>query len=221
MDVRGLIGMNDQALHELLITNLQKKHPEFNKPAVKHIKPWAEFKSVIKNKRLDLETVPMERIWFWSDQHFGHKNIIGYCNRPFEDVNQMERELMANYYSTITENDVCIWVGDVSFMNDGFTNDLLDEMPGYKILVLGNHDIDHGVIRKLNFDEVHSILSVRNFIVSHHPWWNVPAERFHIHGHIHNNVTNNPQHINVSVEHTNYKPRNLVDIMNEIKNRNI
>jgi len=206
-------------LHQLLIDELSYVDPEWG-PRVKHIKPWAEFKPVIKSQQLDLGSVPMEKLWFWSDQHFNHKNIIKYCNRPFVDCQDMEDKLIANYLDTIkNEDDVVIWVGDVTFMGDTFMNDILRNLPGYKILIMGNHDFDHRVPRRLDFDEMHSIISLQNFIISHHPWNNVPSGYYHIHGHTHVHKTNNPLHINVCVENTDYRPRNFVDILNEVLNK--
>jgi calcineurin-like phosphoesterase family protein len=204
-----------------LIEQLSTTWPGFEKPQVKHIKPWAEFDSIIKNEQIDLTTVLPERLWFWSDQHFYHTNIIKYCDRPFADVNEMADRLVTNYKEVITDNDVVVWVGDVTFKGDAFMNEILRDLPGYKILVLGNHDFDHGIVRRLDFDEIHSIISINNFIVSHHPWVSVPEGHYHIHGHIHTHNTNNPQHINVSVEQIEYKPRSFDSIMCEIAKREI
>lgn len=205
-------------LHQLLIEELSYVDPQWGK-RVKNIKPWADFRSIVKNERLDLTTVPMEKLWFWSDQHFNHKNIIKYCERPFTDCQDMEDQLIANYKNVIKEDDVVVWVGDVTFMGDTFMNTILRDLPGYKILIMGNHDFDHGTPRRLDFDEMHSVISFYNFVVSHHPWYNVPDGYYHIHGHTHTHPTNNPLHINVCVEQTDYKPRNFVDIMNEVANK--
>jgi calcineurin-like phosphoesterase family protein len=39
----------------------------------------------------------MTNIWFTADHHFGHANIIGFCNRPFSDVMEMDAELMRRW----------------------------------------------------------------------------------------------------------------------------
>ncbi len=35
-------------------------------------------------------------VFFTSDTHFGHANIIGYCRRPFGSVQEMDDAMVAN-----------------------------------------------------------------------------------------------------------------------------
>ena len=204
------VELNIDQSRSLLLEQLQKVDGYTNqKPMVKNIGPYDRFTPVIKTTQLNLEGVPPEKLWFWSDQHFGHKNIIGYANRPFENTMDMQTTMMYNYETTVKSDDVCIWVGDVAFQSHNIVNaEILNDLPGYKILVIGNHDFGYRTKELIpyDFDEIHLVLHLRNFIISHHPWWDVPHGWKQIHGHIHNHKTNNPNHINVSVEHLDYKP---------------
>lgn len=58
--------------------------------------------------------------WIISDTHFGHANIIKYCNRPFTNVTTMNATLIRNW-KALVKNDDTIWhlgdVFEVSFNN--------------------------------------------------------------------------------------------------------
>lgn len=81
--------------------------------------------------------------WFWSDPHFGHKNIIGFCNRPYVDVRQMNDDLIFKYNSCVQPEDTSYCLGDFAFLPDNQKREIIKRLNGYKILILGNHDIDH------------------------------------------------------------------------------
>jgi calcineurin-like phosphoesterase family protein len=42
---------------------------------------------------------------FYSDPHFGHTNIIKYCDRPFASVDEMNEELVARYNASVGPDD--------------------------------------------------------------------------------------------------------------------
>ena len=48
----------------------------------------------------------VENVHFTSDVHFGHKNIIRYCNRPFKDVDDMDEQLIQRWNSVVKPDDV-------------------------------------------------------------------------------------------------------------------
>lgn len=155
--------------------------------------------------------------WVWSDQHLFHKNIIRFCDRPFPTAELMNQCLVGNYNNVVKPDDVCIWVGDVGFAGDDKINEVIKQMNGYKILIIGNHDFHHGKIRKLAFDEIHLLYYIQDddaeIIMTHYPMDNLPLHTTNVHGHIHQNVTGNDQHINVSVERIGYKPINIKEIL--------
>jgi calcineurin-like phosphoesterase family protein len=78
--------------------------------------------------------------WFTSDLHFGHANIIRYCQRPYADVDAMDRDLVARWNATVAPGDE-VWVlGDVAMGRIDESLLLLGELAGTKRLVPGNHD---------------------------------------------------------------------------------
>ncbi len=79
-------------------------------------------------------------VWFTADLHFGHANIIGYCNRPFPDVATMDDELIERWNDAVAVTDT-VWVlGDVALGMISRTVALVERLAGHKRLVAGNHD---------------------------------------------------------------------------------
>jgi calcineurin-like phosphoesterase family protein len=77
-------------------------------------------------------------IWFSSDYHFGHHNIIEYCDRPFESADIMNDQLVNRHNELVKPADTVYMIGDVS-MNPKYLY-LVAYMNGIKHLVPGNHD---------------------------------------------------------------------------------
>src|SRR5580704_9889068 len=54
----------------------------------------------------------MPNIWFTADFHFGHSNIIRYCNRPFQSVEEMDRTILDRLNDSAKANDILYFRGD-------------------------------------------------------------------------------------------------------------
>lgn len=221
-----------QYLRELYLEDLSKivtygKNP---RPRVRHPAKWAKLDAHISlDDKHDavMSDFGNRKVWVWSDQHFYHKNIIRFSERPYMDVEQMNEHLIANFNDYVGVNDVSIWVGDVGFANETKINELIDQCNGYKILVLGNHDF-HRRKRplKLNFDETHLIYTHETPEVSlcftHYPMDNIPYPWVNIHGHLHafpKPDTGHPLHYNVCCELHGYKPLELDEVIRIAKMR--
>jgi calcineurin-like phosphoesterase family protein len=157
--------------------------------------------------------------WIISDTHFGHQNIIGFCNRP---VNH-EAIIMRNWREAVSESDTILHLGDVAFGNkrgiELWAQDI-SELPGRKLLIKGNHDHSRSIkIYKDIFEVINPFVqdfSDVKFYFSHYPDHPIKDEwDINVHGHIHNNplqgdfspmVDINKIYENVSIEVTNYSP---------------
>ena len=89
-------------------------------------------------------------IHFTSDTHFSHENIIKYCNRPFESIEEHDEALIRNWNTKVGPNDLVFHLGDIGFGNVKRINEILNQLNGKITLVIGNHD--WRILDKLNLE---------------------------------------------------------------------
>lgn len=82
-----------------------------------------------------------DEVFFTSDTHFYHTNIIEFCNRPFKNMEEMNETLIANWNKAIGPNDIVFLLGDFCLGDSGKWNRILDRLNGNIYLILGNHDL--------------------------------------------------------------------------------
>lgn len=82
-----------------------------------------------------------QRIFFTSDLHFGHQNIIRFCNRPWKTTDEMEEALIENWNSVVTDDDIVFDLGDFAFAPNSKWKEILGELNGQHHLIVGNHKI--------------------------------------------------------------------------------
>jgi calcineurin-like phosphoesterase family protein len=162
-----------------------------------------------------------------SDHHFGHANIIEYCDRPYSSPGEMENALLDNHYETVSPDDVLIHFGDVAMdMQTGQQTIEYFERLGGDLLLRGNHDT--GLTPdEAPFPVLESCLLEHDgyeFYCTHRPE-DIPDswDGWAIHGHIHNNDTDvypflnsKRKRVNVGVELLNYRPIKLANVVNLI-----
>ena len=79
-------------------------------------------------------------IWFTSDTHFNHNNIIRFCNRPWNTVEEMDKALIENWNSVVKPDDIVFHLGDFAFAPNSKWKTLLQALNGKIYLIVGNHD---------------------------------------------------------------------------------
>lgn len=169
----------------------------------------------------------MPSTWLISDTHFLHSNIIGYCDRPFSCVQEMDAKLISNWNATVAPQDTVYHLGDVTIIRGGRVQQqklaqIIGALHGHKRLIMGNHDhFPVDAYLAAGFEKVRGTGRWLNgWLLSHFPVHpdSMGSARGCIHGHIHNKQSPPPvryddgkvrPYVNVCVEMTNYKPVNL------------
>ena len=81
-----------------------------------------------------------QQVWFTSDTHFGHTNIVTYSERPFDDVYEMNEALVRNWNAVVRAGDVVYHLGDFALCDAASATKIVKCLSGQKYLVFGNHD---------------------------------------------------------------------------------
>jgi calcineurin-like phosphoesterase family protein len=81
-----------------------------------------------------------QAVFLTADTHFGHLNIIKYCNRPFADVQSMNEEIVRRWNETVSTDAVVLHLGDVCMGQLHLTLACVARLNGTKHLIAGNHD---------------------------------------------------------------------------------
>lgn len=180
-------------------------------------------------------------IFFTSDLHFGHKNIIKFCNRPWETTEEMDEALIANWNSVVGEKDIVFDLGDFAFATNGRWKDILQRLNGKHYLILGNHDVVRwpGDKTMQLFERVEQQMIIyidnRCIYLNHYPylcyggsWKNPEHAVWQLYGHVHTCPNSSgaddermiykfPYQYDVGVDNNNYTPvsfKQVKDIIN-------
>lgn len=152
-------------------------------------------------KPLKIDTTQV-KIWFTSDTHFGHKNILTFCERPFNSVEEMDNAIIERWNSKVGKDDIVFHLGDFAFASNKRWQDLIYKLNGKIYLILGNHDITRwpGTYTMQLFDRVENqmMLKIDNkykVYLNHFPFlcydgtYRNPEDcTIQLHGHVHQRI---------------------------------
>jgi len=168
----------------------------------------------------------MRNIWFISDTHFGHENILKFVDendnliRPgFDSISHMNQRILDNITDNVKAGDTLYHLGDVYFSKEKSESSLkqLKSMPFKKRLILGNHDDgkDKNLYDIFGKIVVWRLFKDHNFLATHVPIMpdSFRKVEYNAHGHIHEKESFSLNHINLCVEKTNYMPVHIDDVM--------
>ena len=177
----------------------------------------------------------MRNILLTSDQHFGHKNIIRYCNRPFDCVEEMNEILVQNWNETVTNNDVIYHLGDfmmglsIKRPEESYKKlvEMVGRLRGTIRLISGNHDktliklckkmnaCPFEIIKNEEFIRYHG----RKIFLSHR----ATAKNYSFHGHSHGNLNSRGyRRLDIGVDCHKFSPITIekaISLLDKIKIR--
>ena len=164
----------------------------------------------------------MSEIWFTSDTHFGHTNIIEYCERPFKDAQHMNQMLLARWNERVGNGDTVYHLGDFGMLRQERATEMLLCLNGTKHLVKGNHDKGSWLE---SFASCQDYLELnhhkRLYILMHYPmlsWKGSRRGSFMLHGHRHTREQqNHPARLDVGVDGNNYYPWHIDEVSEHFK----
>lgn len=105
-------------------------------------------------------------VFFTSDWHVGHENVLKFDSRPFRDLNHMHEVLINNFNSTVPLGSVTYFLGDMGLCNSETLKGILAALNGTKVLILGNHDGGMNAMYTAGFDVV---LNAATLWIAGHP----------------------------------------------------
>lgn len=178
---------------------------------------------------------------FWcSDTHFYHGNIVKYCKRPFTipgkfngegipepDIELMNETMINNWNAKIKQQDLVYFLGDFGFADQSKLKAILEKLNGNIHLIRGNHDKPLNSLHKY-FTSVHDLLTISvpdedatggiQFIqMCHYPmisWDRMYYKSWQLHGHTHGNLKFDPRfrRVDVGVDNWNFSPVSYSEI---------
>lgn len=163
-----------------------------------------------------------------ADSHFCHANIIKYCNRPWNTVEEMNEGMIERWNEVVGENDTVIHLGDFSFGNRTKVESVFHRLNGKIDLVLGNHDrLKIKEYYDIGFHRVYDrpVIYDGFFVMSHAPlqWIKDDMPYANIFGHVHDMPLYQTWTKNTCcacVERHDYRPIRLTEIKKKFEELN-
>ena len=178
-----------------------------------------------------------ERLFFTSDTHFGHRNIIKYCQRPFSCIEEMDDALIANWNRVVGKDDIIFHLGDFAMGGSAEWSRLLQKLNGKIYLILGNHDLKTigAGFSRLEGVAMQMLINVKGQIIylNHYPflcYGGAYRNTWQLYGHVHTCHANRgldvprlkmlmPIQYDVGVDINNYRPVSFEQVKKIIRNQ--
>jgi len=161
-----------------------------------------------------------------ADQHFNHKNIIQFCQRPFKDVNEMNDTLIMNWNSKVKENDTVYVLGDMIWQEP--VEQILIRLSG-QIIYVPSMEYSHEFILKKypqRFEKIEPLLTIKQnnvYITFCHycmrTWPKSHYNSWHCYAHSHGKLDSVGKSWDVGVDNNNFFPLSFDELAKIMENR--
>jgi calcineurin-like phosphoesterase family protein len=161
----------------------------------------------------------------------GHGNIIDYCERPFKDVEDMNKKIISNHNARVKPEDTVFFLGDFCFRNTSGgkkgegtltrAEEYLKQLNGKFVFISGNHDYNNGINSKIHSAVIE--YGGQQIYLVHDPADYSQHFALNFVGHVHNSweckkLIDDTILVNVGVDAWNFKPVSFEEISKRIKN---
>lgn len=167
-------------------------------------------------------------IFFTSDHHFFHKQVIKYCNRPYDSEPKMRKDLISRHNQIVRKDDTVYFVGDVAMLGASqweHLKGIVNSLNGNKHLIFGNHDeFKWQRYLDIGFISVHSALQLTieefNLVLAHDPsvYCAIDPKSILLCGHVHTLFRSVKDRlvVNVGVDQWDFTPITIDHIRKEL-----
>ena len=169
-------------------------------------------------------------IYYTSDLHIGHENIMRLCKRPYDRIHQMNADIIYKWNQKVKPEDTVYILGDMffKFQDIQYVKDVLKMLKGKKILIKGNHDhFLNQINRRDYFDKVCDYLKIkdngRDVVLMHYPieeWDGFFRGSYHLNGHVHNSdngLRKIDRRYNAGVDVNDFEPKTIDELIKRNK----
>ena len=153
--------------------------------------------------------------WFTADEHYDHKNIIKFCDRPFFDVEEMNETLIRNHNEVVQEDDTVIHAGDFALTSKKRAGEIIQQLKGNHIFLQGSHDKWGSNLPFLWEKQIEDIYVV----VCHYPMLSWPRSyhgSYLLHAHTHCRLRSYPGILDIGVDCWDFYPADFKTIRTKI-----
>lgn len=170
--------------------------------------------------------MPVSELFFTSDTHFDHAQVIDLNKRPFANVEEMNEGLIATWNEVVRPCDTVWHLGDFTFGPPERYQELVGRLHGTIHLILGNHDQKKSRLLEAGFASIHNTHYLRYEgvrIYLHHyacrTWRNSHKGSWHLYGHSHGGILDYRRSTDVGVDCWEYAPVSFKTLKGMMENR--